>query len=1205
MATQDQIARNMVQQLRVLDPSISAEVGTPERRIIDTVAQAIANAQVDLNLLQGAFDIDAKFGTDLDSFLALFGFGRQQGTKATGYVTLSRNDAVQNDIIIRMGTTVFTPNGGNGNISVVFRTTTSVTLPYGETQVVVPIEAIQPGTVGNVAANTITESVGSPIYGITKITNDFPTTGGKDRESDSELKARFTTAGPFRNLAGTYDQFMALALATKSTKATVIGPISKYQEYIQIPSVSDVEDEGNGAAGQENIFTTSLSTNVNAKYIYDKLPHFVVNDSGPSPIHYASDFDYVLNIDPVNKNRGDAARNASDVDPTSIEALYRPNVTFKNVYIGNDAKPENAIAPEDILLFEYSYMSSASRNDFYQNVLNCVDVYVNNSDIQTASVTLPRPGNAVPTFKFTSTDKTSAFYTDKYRRSGEPGHRPIDGNIFTPLYHQPVTDIPEQISLSEGTFLLGTHYWLVEEVTGLYGTVRARNGIEWSSTMRSKVRTDADEGPFTGQFITDASTTGSTLKTDLPTSQSTYTKTVNRSYTITSQAVSSNVATLTISGTHDLKSGDIITVSGNIGAPYAGSNIRIKSATSNTISYALTNSNTSGSLSGTVTLNAIGNGSTNTTSIKVVSTSAFPESGYLMIGSEIIAYSSKTSDTFTISGRGKFGTVRYPINTGGNNASTVYAMIELNDDVTQTLPTNDYLKIGSEQIQYTVPSSTSKTVLKLQRRGANGTYVNPSSHVAGAKITFLLTMLDTSIVVDNYQYDENIIALQSSLENNKQVTTDVLAHKSKVRYFKPDVSIMYSSGVNQSSINNSIKSSLDSYFNGLYFGNQIQLSDILQTIHNTPGVDNVKWSRDTFDQYSVEYDTQNDARTRLIETNKFGEPISSPILDKTFIGNGTAPTTYNLYLPYLDGVFSDTLSAPTGVTISTATTGGSLPNSTTYYYVVTALNDQGETTQSSTVNQTTGGSGDAHSITINWSKVEGANRYRIYRCADAELWTSGKTYLTDVEGKTLTYTDVGSDVRNGAPSTINTAFKEEIGTELINSFYIQYGGYEPVLVNYKDLVVQLYDEEEIYEKNDIVLYGNKFYVSLSDDNEGQTITNAFYWKEDTVNKIGLTSKINAELNLITATSPGSVNFRTPPTFNQPITIAYQSNTAKEVLQITDLNINVGFGAYNTDFQIGDGELASLPVGETINGDLDLTSIMTVRLRSQGTWDNKS
>jgi len=172
MATQDQISQSMITQLRALDPSISAEVGTPERRIIDTVAQAIADAQVDLNVLNGAFDIDAKFGTDLDNMLAILGFGRQAGNRATGYVTFSRETATTNPVIIRSGTTVFTPNGGDGNTSVVFRTTTTVTLQAGTTEVIAPIEAIQGGIIGNVAANTITETVGAPVYGITAVNNE-------------------------------------------------------------------------------------------------------------------------------------------------------------------------------------------------------------------------------------------------------------------------------------------------------------------------------------------------------------------------------------------------------------------------------------------------------------------------------------------------------------------------------------------------------------------------------------------------------------------------------------------------------------------------------------------------------------------------------------------------------------------------------------------------------------------------------------------------------------------------------------------------------------------------------------------------------------------------------------------------------------------------------------------------------------------------
>src|SRR2546423_199162 len=107
--TQTDLARQMIQQIRLLDPGISAELGTPERKILDTVAQALADAQIDLVGLQGAFDLDNKFGDALDRFLAIFGFARQKATFATGYVTLSRPTVSLADIRIPANTAVSAP----------------------------------------------------------------------------------------------------------------------------------------------------------------------------------------------------------------------------------------------------------------------------------------------------------------------------------------------------------------------------------------------------------------------------------------------------------------------------------------------------------------------------------------------------------------------------------------------------------------------------------------------------------------------------------------------------------------------------------------------------------------------------------------------------------------------------------------------------------------------------------------------------------------------------------------------------------------------------------------------------------------------------------------------------------------------------------------------------------------------------------------
>src|ERR1035438_10337952 len=101
--TQTQIAEQMVAQIRLLKPSISAEVGTPERLIFDTVSGAIAENSIDLVGLEEALNVDSKFGSNLTNFLSLFGFERQKATAATGFVQFSRNVPSNVNIVIPSG----------------------------------------------------------------------------------------------------------------------------------------------------------------------------------------------------------------------------------------------------------------------------------------------------------------------------------------------------------------------------------------------------------------------------------------------------------------------------------------------------------------------------------------------------------------------------------------------------------------------------------------------------------------------------------------------------------------------------------------------------------------------------------------------------------------------------------------------------------------------------------------------------------------------------------------------------------------------------------------------------------------------------------------------------------------------------------------------------------------------------------------------
>jgi hypothetical protein len=75
------------------------------------------------------------------------------------------------------------------------------------------------------------------------------------------------------------------------------------------------------------------------------------------------------------------------------------------------------------------------------------------------------------------------------------------------------------------------------------------------------------------------------------------------------------------------------------------------------------------------------------------------------------------------------------------------------------------------------------------------------------------------------------------------------------------------------------------------------------------------------------------------------------------------------------GTVTSQLVTPTGVGTSTATTGGQLA-AATYGYRVSAVNEYGETTASTTVTRVT--TGTTSTVTVSWTAVVGATAYRIY-----------------------------------------------------------------------------------------------------------------------------------------------------------------------------------------------------------------------------------
>ena len=123
------------------------------------------------------------YGEYLDGHAKLRHLERHEETAAVGEVTITGETGT----VIPLGS-LFSTASINGEPSVVFETTSKFTIP-GTGSVTVPIKCTETGVIGNTPANTIIFNT-SAISSISSVTNESPTGGGADQESDETLIER-------------------------------------------------------------------------------------------------------------------------------------------------------------------------------------------------------------------------------------------------------------------------------------------------------------------------------------------------------------------------------------------------------------------------------------------------------------------------------------------------------------------------------------------------------------------------------------------------------------------------------------------------------------------------------------------------------------------------------------------------------------------------------------------------------------------------------------------------------------------------------------------------------------------------------------------------------------------------------------------------------------------------------------------------------
>jgi uncharacterized phage protein gp47/JayE len=437
------IVSNMVASLRVAEPNLDTSIGTPVRKILDVVGEAISEAYTDGYLINYQYDIDSKAGGDLDDFCALFGITRIPAQRATGIAVFTRpNDttAATTLVTIAPGTQLIAMT----NPLVYVQTTVGAAMSPGQTSVGVPVQAVVAGAAGNVAAGLL-NTLASSAPGVTSVINDAPLVGGLAQETDDALRTRFKQT-VFRALSGTSAMYQAVAqsiLQDPSTPSTfavsnvnVLGSSKRYREQVQI------------------VGGTATSTLQHAAYIF--ADNVICGPDIDAGVILAQGTAY--SFTPTNPTNG--------ADATTVLTALSG-------------------MPDGFYDLDFEYVPQASRNDpantrwAQGGINNRVDIWCNGSIAQAATQSLVFT-NAL-TFSATT---TSPYYISNFVVYSDTVPTPAAGQIFIPLAYGPIIwpAFDQTITINGVIYNYGTDYWIVKQKSPFGDSARSLYGLIWTST---------------------------------------------------------------------------------------------------------------------------------------------------------------------------------------------------------------------------------------------------------------------------------------------------------------------------------------------------------------------------------------------------------------------------------------------------------------------------------------------------------------------------------------------------------------------------------------------------------------------------------------------------------------------------------------------------------------------------------------------------
>lgn len=821
--------------LAITAPGFSLELGTPERKIVDAVAESISEAYIDQYLVGSLLDIESKAGLELEQFVGIFGFGRLQGRKATGVVRVELSTANEQDTPISIGTQFYTRQGLPGsNNPLFFSSTQAVVIPAGSYVTDIPVECTIVGTVGNLPPDSIVYL--GQIIGATSVTNLTSMTGGVDVETDAELRQRFKDTF-MRNIAGTEDWYLGLCYQNKNvSKAACFGPIRKYVTQIAVPNT-----------------TLTLPVTADVKYAWCTVPETRVLTESLDwvPVGDLRVGDKLIGFDedqPPGMGKKRAWRQA-EVTTTGIfdAPLLEVQTDRASVTCTGDhpflvsrrgplmstrergiVRGERALGRGQWVLAKDLVPGDKIRHiPMWKQDTSFEAGYV--SGIFDGEGSSPRgPSNIeisqnpglvfdriMALLKEHHFDSLKIYDKSESKTSRSPNPRcksiVVNGGVEEMLRFygtfKPVRLLPKFLDKLYGTSILG----------GGRGVQRGTRHAEVSAVIPRGTGKVVALGTSTRTLVTEGllshNTDGESVFKNLGQEDEVFYRPVD-DYTFTAGASPQ----ITRVGTGAMVVGDIVDVEFEYTTECSRNDPEA--------------------------------GITNKVDVFVNGSDPYTITERTVVTSQTLSASSSVWN-YT----GHFARV-------GSTGSPSSA--------------NRFMRLGSVPI-VSFPSTVTVGVTNYQQgthyHVLRGTTLDAGSirEIAGIEWTVSGPANGVELTL-NYVYNRVPEVLGAVVKANKQITTDVLVHQASYAYLRPHLNIEYDRGFVVTQVNTAIQDRLRAYFAGLPYGAWVEISDVSLAVHQVLGVDNVTLTTDTddADDYGIKvYGASSDVTPLVIQTEDF------------------------------------------------------------------------------------------------------------------------------------------------------------------------------------------------------------------------------------------------------------------------------------------------------------------------------------------------